>query len=102
MNQVLSQLTGGSIYGKIRLEVDKFHLASFFKMTKIKVHYISGQDSCNGDSGGPLIAVHRRPFTKMFLAGIVSFGTSQCGVGLPGVYTNIHFYMPWIRENMIS
>ena len=36
----------------------------------------------------------------MYLKGVVSFGTSQCGIGYPGVYTNIENYVPWIRRNI--
>ncbi|XP_055543384.1 transmembrane protease serine 9-like [Wyeomyia smithii] len=41
-----------------------------------------GRDSCNGDSGGPLVSGERQ-------VGIVSWGATQCGGALPGVYTRI-------------
>ncbi|XP_053694906.1 trypsin alpha-3-like [Sabethes cyaneus] len=41
-----------------------------------------GRDSCNGDSGGPLVTGGRQ-------VGIVSWGATQCGGSLPGVYTRI-------------
>jgi len=61
-----------------------------------------GQDSCNGDSGGPLA----RPGTGepdgdgyYTLVGVVSFGTRLCGSGgLPGVYANVAAYLDWIRS----
>jgi trypsin len=48
-----------------------------------------GKDSCSGDSGGPLFAYI--PGARAGLqAGIVSWGTGQCGqVGFYGVYTRI-------------
>ena len=67
---------------------------------------VTGVDSCNGDSGGPLIARRRSADRNvastlpMYLKGVVSFGTSQCGIGYPGVYTNIENYVPWIRRNI--
>ena len=44
-----------------------------------------GKDSCNGDSGGPLITNEARGY-PWFQVGIVSFGTAQCGKGVPGIY----------------
>nr|XP_029718341.1 trypsin alpha-3-like [Aedes albopictus]XP_029718346.1 trypsin alpha-3-like [Aedes albopictus] len=41
-----------------------------------------GRDSCNGDSGGPLVTGGRQ-------FGIVSWGATQCGGPLAGVYANI-------------
>ncbi|XP_058448680.1 uncharacterized protein LOC131428652 [Malaya genurostris] len=41
-----------------------------------------GRDSCNGDSGGPLVTGGRQ-------FGIVSWGATQCGGNLAGVYANI-------------
>lgn len=64
---------------------------------------VSGQDSCRGDSGGPLMVFDksnpRAPF--WFLSGVVSFGPSPCGLaGWPGVYTRIGAYMDWINQNV--
>ncbi len=36
----------------------------------------------------------------MYLVGIVSFGSQQCGIGFPGVYTNVENYMNWIVRNL--
>ncbi|KAJ0176620.1 hypothetical protein K1T71_007799 [Dendrolimus kikuchii] len=50
-----------------------------------------GVDSCQGDSGSPLIC-------NGFLEGICSYGMS-CGVsGLPGVYTGIGAHLNWIHN----
>ena len=45
--------------------------------------YLKGEDSCSGDSGGPLIQ-KANTGTPWFLVGVVSFGTSKCGTGTPG------------------
>ncbi|MDX1804925.1 MAG: serine protease, partial [Alcanivorax sp.] len=46
-----------------------------------------GQDTCFGDSGGPLfIGRDRAPW----LVGLTSFGASKCASGTPGVYTNVN------------
>ncbi|XP_037951152.1 serine protease 7 [Teleopsis dalmanni] len=56
------------------------------------------KDSCDGDSGGPLM---RRGFKKRwYLEGIVSFG-NRCGLeGWPGVYTRVADYIDWIQSNL--
>lgn len=58
-----------------------------------------GMDACEGDSGGPLIV--RRPNDHRWtLAGIVSNGV-KCGEPLlPGVYTRVSRFVPWILEQM--
>ena len=61
--------------------------------------YYAGEDSCNGDSGGPLIARRDRK-SSMFLWGIVSSGTRVCGSGKPGIYTRISRYGDWIKANL--
>jgi secreted trypsin-like serine protease len=63
---------------------------------------VNAQDSCGGDSGGPLIfkgEVNLRP--RFVQYGIVSFGPRSCGIkGIPGVYTKVAFYVDWILSNM--
>jgi len=53
------------------------------------------KDSCNGDSGGPLIA-HYGPTTFLLIA-TVSFGDAECGkANKPGVYARIAPHQEWI------
>lgn len=53
-------------------------------------------DSCHGDSGGPL--QHFPGGTNMAeIVGIVSYGVA-CGTELPSVYTRIAFYLDWIES----
>lgn len=62
-----------------------------------------GKDSCNGDSGGPLMAIHSDKHQKIYkyLVGIVSFGPRQCGTsGIPGIYTHIAKYIDWIESKI--
>lgn len=58
-----------------------------------------GMDACEGDSGGPLIT-QRRGERRWVLAGIVSNGV-KCGEPfLPGVYTKVAEFLPWIYEQI--
>ncbi|KAG8307791.1 hypothetical protein J6590_013488 [Homalodisca vitripennis] len=63
---------------------------------------IIGKDSCNGDSGGPLMApisVESPP--KYFIIGVVSFGPTYCAdTDMPGVYTMVSDYVLWILNNI--
>lgn len=58
------------------------------------------KDSCHGDSGGPLMIPHFEngsfPFYQI---GIVSYGYG-CAQGVPGVYTNIQFFVDWIKARV--
>lgn len=58
----------------------------------------TGQDTCSGDSGGPLILRDSKgnpSFDRV--VGIVSFGPKECGQqGVPGVYTRISQLRSWI------
>ncbi|XP_070508844.1 trypsin 3A1-like [Chironomus tepperi] len=58
----------------------------------------NGQDSCNGDSGSPLV---RDVNGQRFQIGLVSFGSSTCGDGsFPSVNTRIEYpgVRNWITE----
>jgi len=62
-----------------------------------------GIDSCRGDSGGPLISLDttNKALYYYFLAGVVSFGPSPCGLkGWPGVYTRVGHFVDWIQQNI--
>jgi len=62
-----------------------------------------GRDSCNGDSGGPLIFPDLFNGQQRFVQfGIVSFGSASCGDGNPGVYTNVGSYVPWIAYKIAT
>ncbi|XP_045762382.1 phenoloxidase-activating enzyme-like [Maniola jurtina] len=58
----------------------------------------SNEDTCKGDSGGPLM--HLRNNIQE-LVGITSFGLMQCGTqGKPSVYTKVYDYLGWINETI--
>uniref|UniRef100_A0A182MTH9 Peptidase S1 domain-containing protein n=1 Tax=Anopheles culicifacies TaxID=139723 RepID=A0A182MTH9_9DIPT len=55
------------------------------------------KDTCAGDSGSPLMSYDIQGGI-WYITGIVSLGVRSCGVeGVPGVYTNVHHYLPWIK-----
>ena len=61
--------------------------------------HITDKDSCGGDSGGPLVIRPSRN-EPWFQVGVTSFGTSVCGKGVPGFYTNVVPYLRWIEKNL--
>ena len=57
-------------------------------------------DSCDGDSGGPLLCRANTPSgDRWVIYGITSFGSNDgCGIaGKYGVYTKVNNYADWIR-----
>lgn len=57
-----------------------------------------GVDSCNGDSGGPLLANGGGNWVQV---GIVSYGVAECGKpNAFGVYTRVASFANWIERNL--
>lgn len=50
-----------------------------------------------GDSGGPLQIKLKYPYCMYSVIGVTSFGR-KCGVQVPGVYTRVSNYVPWIES----
>nr|XP_039260115.1 serine protease 30-like isoform X1 [Styela clava] len=56
------------------------------------------EDTCAGDSGGPLLCIQNE---RYFLHGLTSYGTTPCGQhNKPGVYTRMADFYDWVMENM--
>lgn len=75
--------------------------------TKLSVNQLCAggkkeQDSCTGDSGGPLTVEYTADGGFRTLQyGIVSLGPRICGTeGFPAVYTRVDKYIGWILDNM--
>lgn len=50
--------------------------------------------------GGPL-QLNDRNEAKRFVVGITSLGPEVCGIrDTQALYTNVHFYVPWILKNL--
>ncbi|XP_045456922.1 phenoloxidase-activating factor 1-like [Melitaea cinxia] len=56
------------------------------------------EDTCKGDSGGPLMALFKNLSCSYSIEGIVSFGP-RCGKSA-GVYTRVSLFLDWIIDNV--
>ncbi|KAJ8945839.1 hypothetical protein NQ318_009579 [Aromia moschata] len=60
----------------------------------------NGVDSCNGDSGGPLMQEeYSNSEFVTYVMGVISYGFGECGTG-PSVNTYVPYYTDWIKENI--
>ena len=67
----------------------------------------TGNDTCTGDSGGPLLLAWEREGKRIaeygeIQIGIVSWGKGCAQEGRPGVYTRVAPYLDWIRRAMAA
>ncbi|XP_063399989.1 chymotrypsinogen A-like [Mytilus trossulus] len=51
------------------------------------------KDSCNRDSGGPLVCSKK-------LVGVLSFGPTPCDGSIPSVHVTVSAYTDWIKEKL--
>lgn len=77
-------------------ECRKRYSASLIADSMICAGYVNtgGKDSCNGDSGGPMLCAG-------YLGGIVSWGRGCARPGYPGVYTETAYFVDWIKKNAV-
>ncbi|KAA3671373.1 uncharacterized protein DEA37_0014562 [Paragonimus westermani] len=54
-----------------------------------------GRDSCNHDSGSPLMC---RSSGQWYVMGVISFGYKCAMPGFPGIHTRVADYVPWIKS----
>lgn len=60
-------------------------------------HEQGGVDACWADSGGPLM-IGTGKMDQMMVVGVVSTGIGCARPFLPGLYTRISEYIPWVRQ----
>ncbi|KAH8381281.1 hypothetical protein KR093_001716, partial [Drosophila rubida] len=61
------------------------------------------QETCRGDSGGPLFSKNSFKNTTRFVQyGVISFGGLSCGINQnqPGVFASVLDMLPWITQNL--
>nr|XP_032522486.1 venom serine protease Bi-VSP-like [Danaus plexippus plexippus] len=67
---------------------------------------VTGKDSCNGDSGGPLMQPNTNRTTGkiyFYQTGVVSYGHTRCGeASFPGVYSSVQHFLPWIQKHVLG
>ncbi|KAK0159793.1 hypothetical protein PV327_010868 [Microctonus hyperodae] len=60
-----------------------------------------GKDSCEGDGGAPLMCLDEKG-GPWYAVGLVAWGIGCADESVPGVYINIHNYLPWIKKTLIA
>ncbi|KAH8351304.1 hypothetical protein KR084_003208 [Drosophila pseudotakahashii] len=58
------------------------------------------EDTCNGDSGGPLLIAYAGNGCQYQVMGITSVGIACDTPDIPSLYTRVHFYRDWIRREL--
>jgi len=77
----------------------KTKLGSFFRLDKsfICAGGEAGPDSCTGDGGGPLVC--QDPVTNGWIqVGITAWGIGCGQLDVPGAYSNVAQFVPWINS----
>lgn len=63
---------------------------------------LSRVSSTQGDSGGPLVCEDESAERQLILRGTISWGSGCGDRNKPGVYTDVAYYLTWIREHTAS
>ncbi|KAF2882672.1 hypothetical protein ILUMI_23506 [Ignelater luminosus] len=71
-------------------------LVELVMTTENECYRRGGFDSCEGDSGGPMVI--QRPDKRFLLAGVISWGIGCAEPNQPGVYTRISEFKDWINQ----
>jgi len=58
------------------------------------------KDTCNGDSGGPLLIAFSGNGCQYQVMGVTSVGIACDTPDIPSLYTRVHFFQDWIRREL--
>ncbi|XP_017092253.2 venom protease [Drosophila bipectinata] len=72
----------------------------FNATTQLCIGSPDSKDTCNGDSGGPVLVYHKDYPCMQHVMGITSTGISCDTPDVPSVYTRVSHYLKWIKEEM--
>lgn len=71
-----------------------------FDITLCAADFSNGEDTCNGDSGGPILLAGQNADDDLQL-GVTSYGAIDCGhPEIPGVYARVSYIYDWIQEHV--
>ncbi|KAJ8703815.1 hypothetical protein PYW07_013109 [Mythimna separata] len=56
------------------------------------------RDTCEGDSGGPLLVTAQVSYCLHTIIGVTSYGKACGYLGDAGMYTRVYHYVPWIES----
>ncbi|XP_034117777.1 venom protease-like [Drosophila albomicans] len=60
------------------------------------------KDTCNGDSGGPLLTYHKEFPCMYHVMGVTSTGIDCDTPNVPSLYTQVHNYLDWIKQQLAA
>ncbi|EDW43391.1 GM26534 [Drosophila sechellia] len=60
------------------------------------------QDTCNGDSGGPLLIPHAANGCRYQVMGVTSVGIACDTPDIPSLYTRVHYFGNWIKGELAN
>ena len=73
-------------------------LLTVFSSSALKI--TGGKDSCQGNSGGPLVQYSEGGNQgRATLIGVVSWGRGCARSGSPGFYANVAHFRDWIKKH---
>ncbi|KAH8310331.1 hypothetical protein KR044_000781, partial [Drosophila immigrans] len=81
----------------------KYYKNATFTENHICAMGLGKQETCRGDSGGPLFFQYYFKRTFRFVQyGVISFGGQSCGINedQPGVFASVLDMLPWITQNL--
>ena len=99
MNTYADELTAAAVAFRDR-EACRPDFRKFGPVTDNMIFAGGYEDSCSGDSGGPLTCVYER---VRYLCGVISWGmdcTHPENKKYPGVYTDVRKYGTWIQDQL--